>query len=187
MIGQGGMPAIGKGMKLPKMPQGGFSAPGGKKRKKGGPWGPMNGGGGGGGGEGAPPVRRLDAVDSNDAGGLEEEALFSRGAERSAVRAAGRRRGEPGDVQSPLEAGAGEHRQGQHRALARGGRQAFRYGADPAAQAPVARPVGSFRHTRGPVMSATDAGGAVSPLRAVLEVVVRALVDQPDAVRVTET
>jgi len=39
MIGQGGMPAMGKGMKLPKMPQGGFAAPGGKKRKKGGPWG----------------------------------------------------------------------------------------------------------------------------------------------------
>ncbi len=30
-------------------------------------------------------------------------------------------------------------------------------------------------------------GGAVSPLRAVVEVVVRALVDHPDAVRVTET
>jgi signal recognition particle subunit SRP54 len=40
MIGQGGMPKMGKG--LPKLPQGGqrgFSAPGGKKRKKGGPWG----------------------------------------------------------------------------------------------------------------------------------------------------
>jgi uncharacterized protein len=32
----------------------------------------------------------------------------------------------------------------------------------------------------------TDAGAA-NPLRAVVEVVVRALVDQPDAVRVTET
>jgi signal recognition particle subunit SRP54 len=45
MIGQGGMPSM-KGMKgmpkLPQMPQGrqgGFAAPGGKKRKKGGPWG----------------------------------------------------------------------------------------------------------------------------------------------------
>ena len=37
-------------------------------------------------------------------------------------------------------------------------------------------------------MSADEAGGdAVSPLRAVVEVIVRALVDQPDAVRVTET
>jgi signal recognition particle subunit SRP54 len=47
MIGQGGMAGLGKGMKgmkLPKMAQqamqgGGFKAPGGKKRKKGGPWG----------------------------------------------------------------------------------------------------------------------------------------------------
>jgi signal recognition particle subunit SRP54 len=39
MIGQGGLPAMGKGMKLPKVPQGGFAAAGGKKRKKGGPWG----------------------------------------------------------------------------------------------------------------------------------------------------
>jgi signal recognition particle subunit SRP54 len=41
MIGQGGLGGL-KGMKLPKMSQiqdGGFSAPGGKKRKKGGPWG----------------------------------------------------------------------------------------------------------------------------------------------------
>jgi signal recognition particle subunit SRP54 len=44
MIGQGGLPGM-KGMKgmpkLPAVPQGGggFSAPGGKKRKKGGPWG----------------------------------------------------------------------------------------------------------------------------------------------------
>ena len=37
-------------------------------------------------------------------------------------------------------------------------------------------------------MSATPAGGGdVSPLRAVIEVVVRALVDHPDAVKVTET
>ena len=33
----------------------------------------------------------------------------------------------------------------------------------------------------GAVMSTTDAGGGVSPFRAVLEVVVRALVDRPDA------
>jgi signal recognition particle subunit SRP54 len=40
MIGQGGMGAMAKGMRqMPKMPQGGFAAPGGKKRKKGGPWG----------------------------------------------------------------------------------------------------------------------------------------------------
>src|SRR5688500_17396211 len=49
MIGQGGMAGLGqgmKGMKLPKMAQqalrqggGGFKGPGGKKRKKGGPWG----------------------------------------------------------------------------------------------------------------------------------------------------
>ena len=36
-------------------------------------------------------------------------------------------------------------------------------------------------------MSATESDGAVSPLRAVIEVVARALVDHPDAVRVTET
>ena len=37
-------------------------------------------------------------------------------------------------------------------------------------------------------MSATSADdGAVGPLRAVIEVVVRALVDHPDAVKVTET
>lgn len=36
-------------------------------------------------------------------------------------------------------------------------------------------------------MSATDAGGGASPFRTVLEVVVRALVDRPDLVRVTET
>ena len=37
-------------------------------------------------------------------------------------------------------------------------------------------------------MSVDEAGGdAVSPLRAVVEVIVRALVDQPGAVRVTET
>ena len=37
-------------------------------------------------------------------------------------------------------------------------------------------------------MSVDEAGGdAVSPLRTVVEVIVRALVDQPDAVRVTET
>jgi predicted RNA-binding protein YlqC (UPF0109 family) len=37
-------------------------------------------------------------------------------------------------------------------------------------------------------MAATDPGGAaVSPLRAVIEVVVRALVDHPEAVKVTET
>ena len=35
-------------------------------------------------------------------------------------------------------------------------------------------------------MAAND-GGAASPLRAVVEVVARALVDQPDAVRVTES
>jgi signal recognition particle subunit SRP54 len=41
MIGQGGGPAaLAKGMKgMRQMPQGGFAAPGGKKRKKGGPWG----------------------------------------------------------------------------------------------------------------------------------------------------
>jgi signal recognition particle subunit SRP54 len=39
MIGQGGMPSM-KGMKgMPKLPQGGLGAAGGKKRKKGGPWG----------------------------------------------------------------------------------------------------------------------------------------------------
>ncbi len=37
MMNQGGLPGMGKG--FPKMPQGGFAAPGGKKRKKGGPWG----------------------------------------------------------------------------------------------------------------------------------------------------
>ena len=36
-------------------------------------------------------------------------------------------------------------------------------------------------------MSTTDAGGGASPFRTVLEVVVRALVDRPDLVRVTET
>jgi hypothetical protein len=37
MIGQGGMPAMAKGMR--QMPKQGFAAPSGKKRKKGGPWG----------------------------------------------------------------------------------------------------------------------------------------------------
>jgi predicted RNA-binding protein YlqC (UPF0109 family) len=36
-------------------------------------------------------------------------------------------------------------------------------------------------------MSAAGSGGAVSPLRAVIEVVARALVDHPNAVTVTET
>ena len=36
-------------------------------------------------------------------------------------------------------------------------------------------------------MSTTGAGGGASPFRTVLEVVVRALVDRPDLVRVTET
>jgi signal recognition particle subunit SRP54 len=38
MIGQGGMPRLGRGMKLPPMPSKAMAAPG-KKRKKGGPWG----------------------------------------------------------------------------------------------------------------------------------------------------
>jgi len=36
-------------------------------------------------------------------------------------------------------------------------------------------------------MPPTDAGHGASPLRAVLEVVVRALVDRPESVRITET
>lgn len=36
-------------------------------------------------------------------------------------------------------------------------------------------------------MAETEPGGAVSPLKAVIEVVVRALVDHPGAVTVTET
>jgi len=36
-------------------------------------------------------------------------------------------------------------------------------------------------------MVSSETGGTVSPLRAVLEVVVRALVDRPEQVRVTET
>ena len=39
MIGQGGMPRMGPGMKLPKLPQSAVSGSSGKKRKKGGPWG----------------------------------------------------------------------------------------------------------------------------------------------------
>jgi len=40
MMNQGGLQGMGKGFpKMPKMPGGGFAAPGGKKRKKGGPWG----------------------------------------------------------------------------------------------------------------------------------------------------
>jgi signal recognition particle subunit SRP54 len=39
MIGQGGMPKIGPGMKLPSMPSRAASGHPGKKRKKGGPWG----------------------------------------------------------------------------------------------------------------------------------------------------
>ena len=35
--------------------------------------------------------------------------------------------------------------------------------------------------------AATEGAGATSPLRAVVEVVVRALVDNPDAVRVTDS
>ena len=38
MIGQGGMPRLGRGMKLPPMPSKAMGTPG-KKRKKGGPWG----------------------------------------------------------------------------------------------------------------------------------------------------
>ena len=36
-------------------------------------------------------------------------------------------------------------------------------------------------------MPATDGGGGATPLRAVLEVVVRTLVDHPESVKVTET
>lgn len=36
-------------------------------------------------------------------------------------------------------------------------------------------------------MSETQPGNAASPMKAVIEVVVRALVDRPEAVRVTET
>ena len=36
-------------------------------------------------------------------------------------------------------------------------------------------------------MPTTDSGGGATPLRAVLEVVVRALVDHPERVKVTET
>ncbi|MGH9254358.1 MAG: signal recognition particle protein [Vicinamibacterales bacterium] len=39
MIGQGGMPRMGPGMRLPPAPQRAVSAPSGRKRKKGGPWG----------------------------------------------------------------------------------------------------------------------------------------------------
>jgi signal recognition particle subunit SRP54 len=39
MIGQGGMPKMGPGMKLPSMPSRAASGHPGKKRKKGGPWG----------------------------------------------------------------------------------------------------------------------------------------------------
>ena len=39
MIGQGGMPKMGPGMRLPSLPQRSASSPSGKKRKKGGPWG----------------------------------------------------------------------------------------------------------------------------------------------------
>jgi signal recognition particle subunit SRP54 len=39
MIGQGGMPKLGPGMKLPSMPPRAASGHPGKKRKKGGPWG----------------------------------------------------------------------------------------------------------------------------------------------------
>jgi signal recognition particle subunit SRP54 len=39
MIGQGGLPGMVKGMKLPKMSQAPMAAPAGRKRKKGGPWG----------------------------------------------------------------------------------------------------------------------------------------------------
>jgi signal recognition particle subunit SRP54 len=39
MIGQGGMPKMGPGMKLPSMPARAASGHPGKKRKKGGPWG----------------------------------------------------------------------------------------------------------------------------------------------------
>jgi len=40
MMGQGGLPAMGKGMKaMPQVPQGAMAMPGGRKRKKGGPWG----------------------------------------------------------------------------------------------------------------------------------------------------
>src|SRR5690606_33427299 len=75
------------------------------------------------------------------------------------------------------------------------GGQAVRHRADAAVEASDPRPLGSGRADRGPggaVMSATEAAGEMpgahaSPLRAVVEVVARALVDHPDAGRVTET
>src|SRR4029077_10198767 len=54
---------------------------------------------------------------------------------------------------------------------------------------PVARSVGRrCCHARGRVMSSsTQPDSGVSPLRALVEVVARALFDNPDSVRVTET
>ena len=86
-----------------------------------------------------------------------------------------------------VEAGGGQDQQGARRALAEEGRAAVRLGADAAREAPDARSVGAaVEAPRGAVMSARRSGRDGSPLRAVVEVVVRALVDQPDAVRVTE-
>src|SRR6185436_12943077 len=73
--------------------------------------------------------------------------------------------------------------------LAEEGREAVRLGADAARQAPVAGSVGAGRRSAsGAVMAAPDASTApgADAIKAVVEVVARALVDHPDAVRVTE-
>ena len=70
------------------------------------------------------------------------------------------------------------------------GRAAVRLGAHAAGQAPDARSVGAAVEAPADRRRRSNGGrrrGAANPLRAVVEVVARALVDQPDAVRVTET
>ena len=91
-----------------------------------------------------------------------------------------------GHLQPALEAGEGRDQQGARAALAEEGRAAVGLGAHAAREAPDARSVGAGRrrprHSKS-ADAATAGRRQASPLRAVVEVVVRALVDQPDAVQ----
>src|SRR5688572_3963305 len=129
---------------------------------------------------------RKDAVDSNDAGGLQEEAVLPRGGDGRALGAAEQLRGESRDLQSPVEARAGRDQQGARPILAGEGRPSVGLRPRAALEARHARSLGSGRGASRAVMAA-DADAPASPLRALVEVVARALVDQPDAVKVTES
>src|SRR4029450_9698794 len=88
MIGRGGTAAMKnvKGMpKLSHQAQPGFAQAGGKKRKKGGPWGLIKSRETGGPALAGPSSGAKNASDSNETGRVEEEALFSRGSDGSEV------------------------------------------------------------------------------------------------------